>query len=162
MSACSGGSSSDAPTPLRPGTAPTSTSTGSKTAAGAAVTAAIEAVERMYSEFNLSLRSGDTRRFRATFTRDCGVCLTDAHVTDGIRARGETIHGGGYRLTDVQVVDKESGFLIVQGTISEPATVVKKGNRIVAKQDALPPTSFIWHVVAVSGSYLVASSEALK
>jgi hypothetical protein len=161
-SACSGsGSPSADPTTLHPGTAPP-TSTTSPTSTQDPGQAAIAAVQRMFDAYNAMLKSGSSKAYRATFTKDCNLCSGDASTIEAILRKHQSIHGGQYRLSALRVASADLGLVIVEGTVAQAASSVLSGEKVVARYDAGKPGSFTWDVKQIAGSWIVADAELLS
>jgi hypothetical protein len=163
VAGCSGSDSAAVPTPMHPGTAATSTTaTPSGNPTDIAAAAAIAAVQKLYAELNTSVETGRVTGYRATFTPECLTCVRDERAIAKIYKSGGRITGGTYRVNALAVVWNKSDLIIVQGQLSAEPLVVRRGGRVVERDPALKPFSFVWKVKPIHEAWLVTEVQALK
>jgi hypothetical protein len=163
LPACTGGSSSDVPTPLHPGTAPTST-TATPTAipTEVAAAAAIAAVQRMYAEYNTMLQTLSSEKFRKTFAKSCAFCVGDADTIDDISRRSETIDGGVMRLLRYRVDYATDRVAIVEGDVKDSPATVLKGSQIVKRFAGGTTTQLTWRVEKQVTGWIITQENLVR
>ena len=160
VAGCSGSEPSPAPTGRHPGTAATSTPTRpSADPTDIAFASAIAAVERMYAEFNLALRSGRSTNYRATFADSCRYCADNARLIDTTAQRGRSIVGGQFTLTRMQKAMVHGRDVYVQGWASQAAARIEKDGKTVQRFEAAAPFLAVWTVRQVEDKWIVVQEE---
>jgi hypothetical protein len=162
LAGCFSGDPSSPPTTMHPGTAATSSATPSSNPTDAAAAAAIAAVQALYDDLNFSLRSGSTIRYRSRFTDACVVCISNANAIDHLIRAHKRIEGGQFYVSNLTVVLNQTDILVVQGRLRSDSLVVRKGNKVSARDSGAKLTAFAWHVSPSQGMYLVTDVQALK
>jgi hypothetical protein len=159
VSGCSGsGSPSADPTSAHPGTAPGSQSA-SATPTQDPGQAAIAAVQRMFDAYNAMLKSGSSKAYRATFTKDCADCASSAESVEAVFGKGRSITGGSISISHLRVIGAypDLKLVSVQGTVHQAASTVRKNGTVV---DHYVPvtTSVVWNISEDPGDWLVSRS----
>jgi hypothetical protein len=164
VSGCSGSGPSPAdPTSAHPGTAPGSPSA-SATPTQDPGQAAIAAVQRMFDAYNAMLKSGSSKAYRATFTKDCQDCLNDANTAEAIFGRHQSIEGGAYVLTDL-VVDHfypDLKVVTLEGLVSQSSVRIIDHGRVIDHFAGFKHMPVGWNVSHVNGQWLVSRGTVLR
>jgi hypothetical protein len=158
VSGCSGSDPSPAdPASAHPGTAPPSTS--AATPSQDPGQAAIAAVQRMFDAYNAMLKSGSSKAYRATFTKDCVDCASSAESIDAIFGSGKSINGGAISISHLRVVGVYADLKLVsvQGTVRQAASTIRKNGRVVDHFVSIT-TSVVWNISEDPGDWLVSRS----
>ncbi len=124
LAGCSGSDPApiDAPTG-HPGTAPPTT-TASATPTQDPGPAAIAAVQRMFDAYNAMLKSGSSTAYRATFTKACTECVSDADAAEASLHEGPaTSKAGSVTVSGVRVdrTVPELKLVAREGTVKQRA-----------------------------------------
>jgi hypothetical protein len=160
LGGCSGSDPGPAPTTMHPGTAATpTTATPSGNPTENAYASAIAAVEKMYVEYNLALRSGRTAAYRATFANTCGYCQQNAKFIDANTGRGRSIVGGQFTLTRMHKATIHESDIYVQGRASETAARIVESGKTIQRFKAAPSFLVLWTVRQIGEKWIVTKEE---
>ena len=117
---------------------------------------AIALVRSYVDEFNKALKSGSTTAFRATFNKDCAICLGDATTIDGYVRSHKEITGGAYMLIAPAAIRTPSGQIWVQAQLSQAAArILDKNGHTLDKFAVVPRFGFTWKTKSVPGGPLI-------
>jgi hypothetical protein len=98
-----GGTTTPTTTAVTTSSLPTSSSAAPTTTAMTDDEAAIAALQAFYREFDASLKTRQTDKFRATFIEGCRVCREDAATIDSARASGRTFESAATGLDQIVI-----------------------------------------------------------
>jgi hypothetical protein len=163
LAGCSGSGDPGAdPSTPHAGTAPPSP-TASSTPTQDAGQAAIAAVQRMFAAYNAMLKSGSSKAYRATFTKACVECASDAAAVEAIWRRGRTVRGGNLSVTSLRLVGVYLDLRLtsVQGTVGQRAISIMRGHKVVDSVPAFSGAAVVWNVSEVGGTWLVSRATIL-
>jgi hypothetical protein len=160
--ACGGGSPAPSAATTHPGTAPATTA--SPTVTPNPGQAAIAAVQRMFSAYNAMLKSGSSKAYRLTFTKECSACLADAQSVDSVYRKGRQVAGGQTTLAKLHAAGdyQKLQLIVVEGNVTQAAAKILDGKRVIDRFEAGQAVPVAWNVKRISGRWLVTRETELQ
>ena len=125
--------------------------------------AAEQVVRDYFTAVNEASHSGDTSVLSRYFLDGCQACRVDVESIAAVHAKGETIDGNAYQLTNLAVGEPERDTNTVNVMIANPpGRLLASDGRVVDTLTAVEPTQAVVSLVRVGGSWRISAVTYLK